>query len=61
MFEEPETYFIGKDGEMVVLEDLACLDDFFSEGGMFFVDSGGDAFELVAEYSVVVDHCGLLF
>ena len=46
---------------MVVLEDLGGLDDFLSEGGVFLVDSGGDAFELVAEYSVVVDHCGLLF
>ncbi len=45
---------------MIVLEDFGGLDDFLSEGGVFLVDGRGDAFELVAEDGVVVDH-GLLF
>ena len=60
MLKQAETDFIGEDGQMIVLEDFGGLDDFLSEGGVFLVDGGGDAFELVAEDGVVVDH-GLLF
>lgn len=56
MFEESETDFIWEDGEVIVFENLGGFDDLFSESGVFFVDGGGDAFELVAEDGIMIDH-----
>ena len=56
MFEESETDLIWEDGEVIVFENFRCFDDLFSESGVFFVDGGGDAFELVAEDGIMIDH-----
>jgi hypothetical protein len=54
--EESEADLIGEDGQMVVLEDLAGLDDLLAEDGVLLVDVGEDAFELLSEDDVLVHH-----
>lgn len=41
--EESEADLVGEDGQMVVLEDLAGLDDLLAEDGVLLVDVGEDA------------------
>ena len=41
MSEQPEANLVGEDGEMLILEDLAGLDDFFLEGDVLLVDIAG--------------------
>lgn len=54
--EEPEADLVGKDGQVLVLEDFASLEALLPEGDVLLVHSGGDLLQLLSEGGVLVHH-----